>query len=232
MSSDSSSWSSLITDSDCESSDDIPPRRYPIKATQINHSNKLEDFSTQLLRGIHQEVYNEPESSSSLDFSSNELIEDNVIENDSFTRPDKIAQVNALLAKNYIQALMSYKASSRSILGTIALRRNAVIVSSDLVSTIEPGQASTHEIVKPKIKELSSGMKKNRELVKSLKKINELKKIRHQSVSYLETQKEDIKRVDKERSELKLKLDELSCSLDTYISDKKSVENHCSCTIY
>lgn len=235
MSSNSSSFSSLKTDSDCDSSDDIPPKRYPTKTTQIKHSKKsaeYEDFSTQMLKQIYNEVHNQPESSSSLDFSSNELLEDNIIENDSFIRPDKIAQVNNLLAKNYIQALMAYKASSRPVLNSISSRRKAVILSSDLVSTIEPVQGSTDEIIKPKTKGESSGIQKNRELIKSLKKINELTKIRQKSVDYHKSQIKDIKLVDQERNQLKLKLDELSCSLDTFINERKNVENHCSCIIY
>lgn len=233
MSSDSSS---LKTDSDWDESEDYLEKQYRIRATPVRSSIQFlnsENFAEEMLKQIREEVQNNLDSSSSLESNSENLSECQIIENDSFIRPDKIAEVNSQLAKDYIQALMAYKASARPMLASFEKRRGGVILSSDLVSTIEPGQISANDLViSPSVCASSSVLEKNKELAASLKQIQELKKMRQKSVTCMENQLKDLKSADEERIKLKQQLDELSCSLDTIISDRKTISKQCSCYIF
>lgn len=233
MSSDSSS---LKTDSDWDESESYLETQYRLRATPVRSSIQMlgtENFADEMLKQIRNEVKNNPDSSISLESSLESLSEDEIIENDSIIRTDKISEVNNHLAKEYIQAIMAFKASARPMLASFSKRRGGVILSPDLISTIEPGQTSVNDLkISSNACESTSYQEKTKNLAASLKQIQELKKIRQNSVTCIQNQLNDLKSVEEERLILKHKLNQLSCSLDTIISDRRATENKCSCYIF
>ena len=222
----SSSSSSLQTDSDWEEE-----AKRPITQVQrtsipyrIQELASPEQYVEEMLAQVKDEARLMIEDSVSCEISSNSISNPNEDLSDySALGTEKITEINNFLAKGFVNALMAFKSTTRPILATpLGKRRGGFLITNDLISTIEPLDKS-----------FRNDDKRKNYLTQSLKKIQNLQKIKSRNMTCLESQLKEIKFIDSEREELKDKIEVLSRSLDDIFKERKDLSRStCKCILF
>jgi hypothetical protein len=222
----SSSSSSLKTDSDWEEEAKKP--KPAIKRNQVTYriqeNFNTDEYVNEMLEQVKDEGRLAANQSSSYDISSS--FSSNRCENLSIHsdfETEQITEINNILAKRFVNALMVFKSTTRPILSSpFGKRRGGFLFSSELINTIKPLEKS-----------FTSGEKRKKCLTESLKKIKNLEKIKKKNISCLESQLKEIKNIDSEREELKGKIETLSKSLDGIFREKRNLmKSNCNCALF
>lgn len=211
--SSSSISSSLHTDSDwIESDNSISPSQF----IRSNQANKITETNPTV--PDYFIVKQDNKSSSSFEVSSIQSINDeDVIEDDSYTKTQRICEVNHNLGKRLTVALMLYKSVTRPF----------EFKPFDQ-SLLIPGRINTEDSNKSFV----SHEKYERSVGNTLKKIGKMKKKIEKKQKRLEKFYSEIVCAENERNELKQKFDQLSQELNTLAESKTAEKSKCLCTLF
>jgi hypothetical protein len=213
MSEESSPSSSLHTDSDWY---DLEDQCRKSSRSRQQPTNEAETLPTEklTLRVLQKN------SSSSRDISSNpSVVDEDIIENDSYLKTEKLSEVNLKLRKKFSNALMGFK----SVVRPFNIRT----------------KASLHEMQNNLVRDLKdldytfpADERPAKALAWSLNKIRELKIGCIKSRLTLEEGLKHIKEADIERSNLKERIDTLSQDLNQLVEKKSDKVCKCDCLIF
>ena len=221
-----SSSSSLNTDSDWEEEAKVPIKS--VKKNSITYRveeiENPDQYVEQMLAQVKEEANLNVSESISCEISSNSI--ENPFEDlcsDSDIEAQKITEINNSLAKGFIRALMAFKSTARPVFESpLGKRRGGFLITNDFVSTIEPLEKS-----------FNIDNKTKKYLKKSLKKIYNLQQIKTKNMNFVETQLREIGIVERERKELKEKIEVLSQSLDGILKERRDLKRStCNCMLF
>lgn len=215
--SSSSLSSSLHTDSDwIESENSISPSPYSKNNQTKTQANKITETEPTIPNYLKPEQ--EKKSSSSLEISSNQSINDeDVIEDDSYTKTHRICEVNHNLEKKLSVALMCYKSVSRPF--ECKPFDQALLIHGRINTEDSNKSFLSHE-------------KYERNLEQTLKQIAKMKKKIEKGRRKLEKFNKEISLAENERCGLRSKFDELSQELNNIAESKTTEKSKCICTLF
>lgn len=219
--SSSSISSSLHTDSDWNNSGHSKSVSPPIPKHSKNTTNHPKGAEN-ILTASNIPNRSSESKSSSYEVSSNPSINDEyVIEDDSYTKAQRISEVNQILGKRFSVALMCYKSVSRPL-------ENKHIEEEVNKEFLIPERMITDDMNKS----FMSHEKRERTLARELRKLRKLKQKFERRKKKLENSNTQVILVEKERNDLKDKLEELTQNFNGIAEARNIEKSKCFCIVF